>query len=124
MSVSPSSDPTVGGFLYVTLGSLAAGMVTSGFRWLLIDTLLHLTGLTQPTLDFSRLQSNLEAFQLAVEHNYRHYQFYANTMLAAAFLQRLRPMDERDLVDRRTGTGLHFGSRTSSNGARLPPPVL
>ena len=85
MSVAPSSDPTVGGFLYVTLGSLAAGMVINAFRWLLIDSLHHLTGLSRPNLDFSKLSSNLEAFKIAVEHNYRHYQFYANTVIAGIF---------------------------------------
>ncbi|MEZ6146946.1 MAG: hypothetical protein R3B91_16325 [Planctomycetaceae bacterium] len=41
--------PTVGGFLYVTLGSIAyAGMMASTLRWLLIDTLHHWTGLRQP----------------------------------------------------------------------------
>lgn len=69
MSVAPSAAPTLGGFLYVALGSLGAGMLVSAFRWLIIDTLHHKTGLSLPNLDFSRLQNNLEAFELAVEHN-------------------------------------------------------
>ena len=50
---------------------------------MLIDTLHHRTGLRPPNLDFSRLQANLEAFQLAVEHDYKHYQFYANMAVAS-----------------------------------------
>ncbi len=85
MTVAPQADPSVGGFLYVALGSLAAGMIASAFRWLVIDTLHHRRGLQPPTLDFSRLQENLAAFELAVEHNYRHYQFYANMIPATLF---------------------------------------
>lgn len=85
MSISPSSDPTVGGFLYVVVGSLCAGLVANAVRWALIDSLHHRTGVTPPRVDFSRLQDNLEAFQLAVEHNYRYYQFHGSMALAAAF---------------------------------------
>jgi hypothetical protein len=60
-------------------------MRVNAVRWALIDTLHHETGLKRPVLNFSRLQANLEAFQLAVEHNYRYYQFHASTTLAAAF---------------------------------------
>ena len=85
MTVAPQADPSVGGFLYVALGSLAAGMIASAFRWLLIDSLHHRRGLHPPNLNFSRLQENLAAFELAVEHNYRHYQFYANMIPATLF---------------------------------------
>ncbi len=85
MSVAPADAPTVGGFLYVATGSFAAGLVVNAVRWALIDKLLHASGLVPPKLDFSRLQANLDAFQLAVEHNYRYYQFYASMALAAAF---------------------------------------
>lgn len=85
MSVAPSGAPTVGGFLYVAIGSLGAGLVVNAVRWALVDSLHHQTGLVRPQLDFARLQSNLEAFQLAVEHNYRYYQFYASMVLATVF---------------------------------------
>ena len=77
MSLAPTSDPTVVGFLYVLLASIGAGLVASAVRWAIIDTVHHRTGLPPANLDFSRLQANLDAFQMAVEHNYRHYQFYA-----------------------------------------------
>jgi hypothetical protein len=85
MTVPPQADPSVGGFLYVALGSLAAGMIASAFRWLIIDAMHHRRGLVAPKLDFSRLQENLAAYELAVEHNYRHYQFYANMIPATLF---------------------------------------
>jgi hypothetical protein len=60
-------------------------MIASAVRWTVIDTLHHCTGLPPPHLDFSRLQANLDAFQMAVEHNYRHFQFYANMIVASMF---------------------------------------
>lgn len=85
MSIAPTSEPSVGGFLYVAVGSLGAGLVANAVRWAAVDTLLHRTGLRPPQLDFSQLQANLDAFQLAVEHNYRYYQFHASMALAAVF---------------------------------------
>ena len=38
-SVSPVALPTVGGFLYVTLGSLSAGVIVSTVRWATVDTI-------------------------------------------------------------------------------------
>lgn len=85
MSIAPTSAPTVGGFLYVAVGSLGAGLVVNAVRWALVDSLHHQMGLVRPHLDFARLQANLDAFQLAVEHNYRYYQFYASMVLATVF---------------------------------------
>lgn len=91
LATAPDGQPTVGGFLYVTLASLAAGMLVSSIRWLLIDTLHHRTGIKRPRWDFSRLQSNLAAYSLLVEFHYRYYQFNANTFIAvvSAYLVRL-----------------------------------
>lgn len=75
-------EPTIGAFLYVLLGSLAAGLGVSALRWAMIDTLHHATGVKRPALDFSSLQEKLESFVLIVEANYRFYQFYANMFVA------------------------------------------
>jgi hypothetical protein len=49
--------PTVGGFLYVTLASLAIGLMVSALRWMLVDTFLYrLTGVKRPDIDFSKLK--------------------------------------------------------------------
>lgn len=84
LAVAPNSSPTVGGFLYATLASLAAGMTTSAVRWLLVDTAHGLTGLAAPALDFAGLRENVEAYALLIEVHYRHYQFYANMFVATA----------------------------------------
>jgi hypothetical protein len=77
-----STAPTFGGFSYAVLASLLSGLVISSMRWFVIDALWHRTGLERPEFDFSRLQGNLQAFELAVLHNYRHYQFNANSAMS------------------------------------------
>ncbi len=82
MSSTPIADPTVGSFLYVALDSLGAGLICSAFRWALVDTLHQRTGLPATELDYSKLRTNIDAFQMAVELNYRYYQFHASMALA------------------------------------------
>lgn len=85
LSAEPSREPSLGGFLYVVLGSLAAGLIVSAVRWAAIDTLHHATGIVRPDLNFRRLTENLAAYQLAVEYSYRYYQFYSNVLIANLF---------------------------------------
>jgi len=81
---TPATAPSLGGFLYLTVTSLAVGMTVSAIRWAVVDTLHAHTGLPLPPLDFSRLGTNVEAFALLIEIHYRHYQFYANMLVATA----------------------------------------
>jgi len=87
--VGVSAQPagvTVGGFLYLTLASVMAGLTASTIRWAVIDRLHHLTGLVRPPWDESRLQEKLGAFGSIVEDHYRYYQFYSNTLVALTLL--------------------------------------
>ena len=59
--------PTVGGFLYVSLGSIAAGMTVSAMRWAVIDTIHHFTGLRRPKWDDSKLNERLRAVEHLVD---------------------------------------------------------
>ncbi len=81
---SQSQAPTVGGFLYVTLASLALGLLISAVRWASVDKIHELTGLKRPDFNTSALKDEhtLNAFQRIVESHYRFYQYYANTMVA------------------------------------------
>jgi len=90
LAVSADDDPTVGGFLYVTLASVVAGITVSTIRWMLIDTIHHSTGVQRPAWDFSRLQDNAAAFDILNELYYRYYQFYANMVVAILFTLVLR----------------------------------
>lgn len=88
--------PTVGGFLYVTLASLAVGQFISAVRWALIDTLHHRTGVRPPNWNFSNLQGRLAEFESLVENHYRYYQCYANALVATvlAYVLRLAAHEE------------------------------
>jgi hypothetical protein len=77
-----TNAPTIGGLLYLSLASLAAGMTISAVRWAAIDTLHARTGLRPPKLNFARLPGKVEEFRLLIEIHYRHYQFYANMLVA------------------------------------------
>jgi len=81
-----SSAPTVGGFLYGTLGSIATGLTLSAIRSMTLDRIHHATGIPSPNWDFARLQQHLPAFQGAVENHYRYYQFYGNMLLALVLI--------------------------------------
>ena len=87
LTSKPNAQPTVGGFLYTTLGSLSGGLTVSAVRWAVVDTFHHATGLVPPAWDFSKLRDRLDAFEALVENHYRYYQFYSN-MLVAVFLSR------------------------------------
>jgi hypothetical protein len=79
---SPADAPTIGGFLYLTVASIAAGMTLNAVRWAVIDTVHAYTGLALPSLDFSRLTKNVAAYGLLIEIHYRHYQFFGSMVLA------------------------------------------
>ncbi len=82
LAATPSDAPTIGGFLYLTLASLAAGMTVSAIRWATVDRLHAWTGLPIPHRDFARLGPNFEAFSLLIRIHYEHYQAYANSLVA------------------------------------------
>jgi hypothetical protein len=85
LGASTLNAPTVGGFLYVTLGSIAAGLVISMVRWAILDGIHHETGIPEPKWKFSQLEDKLNAFEGLVEYHYRYYQFNSNMFLAVVF---------------------------------------
>ena len=62
IAASQSAAPTVAGFLYATLASLAAGLTVSAVRWALIDTLHHATGVMRPSWEFANLDERLDGY--------------------------------------------------------------
>ena len=80
-----AEGPTIGGFLYVTVGSVAAGMIANALRWAAIDTAHHFTGLERPLWTDAALHERVAAYDWLVENHYRHYQFYGNTLIAVLF---------------------------------------
>ena len=85
LATANESQPTVGGFLYLTLGSLAAGLTASTIRWATVDTLHHWTGLRAPARDFARLNRHLEVYQMLETNHYHYYQWHANMFVALCF---------------------------------------
>ncbi len=81
---TPNDAPTISGFLYLTVASLAVGMTVTAVRWAGVDLVHAATGLTAPDLDFSRLPGKVDAYRLLIEIHYVHYQFYANMCVATA----------------------------------------
>lgn len=77
--------PSLGGFLYLTVAAIFAGLVVSTIRWLVIDSVHRLTGLKQPNWNFAKLSDRQEGFAMLIDVHYRYYQFYANSMVAIVF---------------------------------------
>lgn len=73
--------PTIGGFFYGTLASVAFGLTGSTVCWILIDAIHHLTGIKQPPWDFRNLGETVAAFDRLVDMHYRYYQFYGGTLV-------------------------------------------
>lgn len=86
LSSAPSGFANLDIVLFVTLASVAAGLVVSAVRWVVIDSLHAVTGLRRPNWDDARLQQHLQAFEAIVQAHYRYYQFYANSAIALAFV--------------------------------------
>ncbi len=80
----PPNGPTIGGFLYLTLASLAAGMTMNAVRWAVLDTILAWTGLRMPSFDFARLAGREQAYTILLEIHYKHYQFHGSMLIATA----------------------------------------
>jgi hypothetical protein len=85
INTSQQGSPSVAGFMYVTLASLAAGVTVSAVRWALIDHLHHATGIVPPAWKFGNLEGKLKGYLTLIENHYRFYQFYSNTFVAGAF---------------------------------------
>ena len=83
-AASSHDAPTISGFLYLTVASVAVGMTVTAIRWVCVDLIHAITGIATPQLDFSKLPGRVDAFNLLIEIHYRHYQFYANMLVATA----------------------------------------
>lgn len=93
---SDVTGPTVGGFLYVTLASVAAGMTLSAIRFHVVDRLHHVSGVRQPKWDFRRLRDAVSAYKLLNEIHYKYYLFHGNGLIALTFVYFCRQATVRD----------------------------
>ena len=81
----PTPQPTVSGFLYVTLASVGIGLFASTIRWLTVDKLHYQTGIGHRQWDYAKLQAHMQAVEFLVANQYRYYQFYSNSLVSVAF---------------------------------------
>lgn len=97
----PFEQPTVGGFLYLTLGAVTLGMIASVVRWAVLDTIHHASGLEAPRWSDERLHERLSGYDWLVENHYRYYQFYGNTLISLlAIIEEVRiKASDRTRVD-------------------------
>jgi len=83
-----SDDKSIGGFLFASLAALVLGVIVNALRWTIFDRWVFRSLDTEkPSLEqYSLLKDDktLAAFQALVDANYRWYQAYANTAVAAA----------------------------------------
>ena len=49
---------------------------------MVLDSLLHLTGVRPPAWDYAKLQQKLRAFDALVQNHYRYYQFYGHMLVS------------------------------------------
>jgi hypothetical protein len=88
MEAASAKEQGIGIFLFVLLASLSLGLVVSGLRWIVIDTLLHhpcLRTFAVPKLSlnwWSQVDERLPLLLTIRDNYYRYYQFYANTLVA------------------------------------------
>ena len=114
LAATPVNVPTISGFLYLTVAAVAAGMTVNAVRWVLIDALHASTGLEAPSLDFSKLGRNVEAYTLLIEIHYNHFQFYAKHGGRHGRGLRLLPREARRPV-----AGRLDGPRVRGSGGNL-----
>ena len=117
-----AQTPTVGGFLYVTIAAVMAGLTVSTIRWIVVDTIHHRTGISRPDFDYARLEQNVRAFDLLVRHHYDYYKWHANLLVSVAFTylaHRIaigfwtRPLTGTDTLVFLLGLVLFVGSRNN-----------
>jgi hypothetical protein len=85
-----NDQPSIGSFLYTLPASIGCGIILSAIRWMLVDSAVYWTGVRKPNLNFRSMDTKLQAFGLLVEHNYRFYQFYSNSLVAILLLVGMR----------------------------------
>jgi hypothetical protein len=106
LGTAPTETATLGGFLYVTIASILAGLIVSTIRWLVIDTLLHWTGIPRLQWDFTRLQAHIGAYSILNENHYRYYQWYSGMVVAIVAVIAFRRLSLGPLEDLWTDAGL------------------
>jgi len=88
IEVSFSKESNMGILFVLVLFSLAAGLILSAFRSLILDWIQFKTGVDSPDLDHSKLKNKdtLTAYNEAINNTYRFSQFSGNMLIALILL--------------------------------------
>ena len=81
-----TDDKSIGGFLFASLAALVLGVIVNALRWSICDRWFFRSFEKPSHEQYSLLKDSertLAAFQALVDANYRWYQAYANTAVAA-----------------------------------------
>ncbi|MGC3971602.1 MAG: hypothetical protein QM775_30940 [Pirellulales bacterium] len=81
-SASPTIPAGLESVVFATAASIAAGMILSAVRWLVIDTMMEFSGIRRPDWNDTQFETKREAFEVLVDAHFRYYQFYAHMALA------------------------------------------
>jgi len=81
----PQGDFGVGPTVYALLSAMAAGMVISCVRWVLLDHLHNWMGVNRSRRDDSRLAEVLNGYDYLIQIHWRYYEFAGNALIALLF---------------------------------------
>jgi hypothetical protein len=92
LNLAAAVDQGIGVFLFVLLASISLGVLVSGVRALLVDT-LYLSifpakyRVPRPDIDWSKVDADKLAAVISLkDYHYRYYQFYSNTAVSLCLL--------------------------------------
>jgi hypothetical protein len=85
--IAAKGSTSIGGFLFVVLGSIGMGVFISGLRWLVLEQWLAFVQRRPLNLDDARRRDEKceAAYQDLLFRHYQFYQFYANMPFALGF---------------------------------------
>jgi len=91
-SMLESGQIIVGPLILLAVAALAAGLIVSALRVVVLEPIFCLTGVQEKELNYQKLANpdHLELFKEMIENVYRYAQFYGNMLLALLFCTFLR----------------------------------
>jgi hypothetical protein len=87
-----SGQLVIGPLILLAVATLAAGLIVSALRVVVLEPIFHFTGVRPEKLNYQKLteSDHLELFKQMIKNVYRYEQFYGNMLLALLFCTFLR----------------------------------
>ncbi|HEY2295645.1 MAG TPA: hypothetical protein VGM86_33490 [Thermoanaerobaculia bacterium] len=92
LKVVEEGQAFIGPAAILIMGALVAGLIISSVRVVLVEPLIHFTGVPKPRTDYKKLApaEQWAVYSQIVENIYRFYQFYGNIFLGLLMLGLIR----------------------------------